>query len=109
MPICPAYPRYNKFGLDGLKDLEHPPKKTILTSDELTIIDEILKKSPYDAGLNYNNCTGKLLVKWIGLNFNKKISLGTAYNIFIRLNCSKTRAKKLSSKINKETLTNFRE
>ena len=91
MPICPAYPRYNKFGLDGLKDLEHPPKKTILTSDELTIIDEILKKSPYDAGLNYNNCTGKLLVKWIGLNFNK------------------TRAKKLSSKINKETLTNFRE
>ncbi|WP_050816276.1 helix-turn-helix domain-containing protein [Clostridium sp. DL-VIII] len=38
--------RYNKFGLEGLKDLEHAPKKTILTSDELAIVDNILKESP---------------------------------------------------------------
>ncbi len=101
--------RYNKFGLNGLKDLEQPPKKTILTSDELAIVDDVLKESPYNASLNYNNWTGELLVKWIDLNFNKKVSLGTAYNIFIRLNYSKTRDKKLSNKISKETLTNFRE
>ena len=101
--------RYNKFGLEGLKDLEQPPKKTILTSDELAIVDNILKESPYNAGLNYNNWTGELLVNWVSLNFNKKISLGTAYNIFSRLNYSKTRAKKSSNKIDKETLTNFRE
>ena len=101
--------RYNKFGLNGLKDLEHPPKKTILTSDESAIVDDILKESPHSSGLNYNNWTGELLVKWISLNLNKKISLGTAYNIFFRLNYSKTRAKKLSNKIDKETLNNFRE
>jgi transposase len=100
--------RYNKFGLNGLKDLEHPPKKTILTSDESAIVDDILKESPHNSGLNYNNWTGELLVKWISLNLNKKISLGTAYNIFFRLNYSKTRAKKLSNKIDKETLNNIR-
>ncbi|WP_270564305.1 hypothetical protein [Clostridium beijerinckii] len=50
-----------------------------------------------------------LLVNWVSLNFNKKISLCTAYNIFSILNYSKIRAKKLSNKICKETLTNFRE
>lgn len=101
--------RYNKFGLEGLKDLEHPPKKTILIPNELAIVDSILKESPHNSGLNYNNWTGELLVKWININFNKKISLGTAYNILSRLNYSKTRAKKLSNKIDKEILTNFRE
>ncbi|MGL5244594.1 MAG: IS630 family transposase [Sarcina sp.] len=101
--------RYNKFGLEGLKDLKLPPKKTILTSKELNIIDNALMKSPRELGLNYNNWTGEILVKWVELKFNKKISIGTAYNIFKKLKYSKTRAKKLSKRADSKTLNNFRE
>ncbi|MPQ42957.1 IS630 family transposase [Clostridium tarantellae] len=101
--------RYNKFGLEGLKDIKHPPKETILNTQELNIIDDALTKSPRESGLNYNNWTGELLVKWISLKFDKKISIGTAYNIFKQLNYSKTRAKKSSKKADEETLNKFRE
>ncbi|MGL5245390.1 MAG: IS630 family transposase [Sarcina sp.] len=101
--------RYNKFGLEGLKDLTLPPKKTILSDEEFNIIDDALIKCPRESGLNYNNWTGEILVKWINLKFNKKISIGTAYNIFKKLKYSKTRAKKLSKRADSETLNKFRD
>lgn len=101
--------RYNKFGLDGLKDLPHPPKKFIISENEMKMIDKILMGSPREAGLNFNNWTGELLNEWIKINFNKEISLKTVYNIFKRLNFTKTRAKKVSKKADIETLNTFRE
>ena len=100
--------RYNKHGLSGLKDTPHPLKDTILTDDELNEIDKVLSVSPRDNGLNYSNWTGNLLTIWIEKEFNKVISLGTAYNIFHRLNFSKTRPKKMSAKVDNDALEDFR-
>ena len=99
--------RYNKAGLAGLKDIPHPPKKNILTNDELKEIDKALSSSPRNAGLNFSNWTGQLIVSFVKNKFNKTIALGTAYNILHRLNYSKTRPKKTDKRVNKETLENF--
>ena len=101
--------RYNKSGFLGLKDIPHPLKDTILTNDELNEIDKALSKSPRDNGLNYSNWTGHILTIWIEKKFNKVISIGTAYNLFQRLNYSKTRPKKMSAKVDKDTLEHFRQ
>lgn len=101
--------RYNKFGLSGLEDIPHPPKDTILTDDELNEIDKALLSSPRDNGLNYSNWTGNLLTIWIKEKYNKVISLGTSYNILHKLDYSKTRPKKMSAKVDKDTLEDFRD
>lgn len=101
--------RYNKFGLSGLKDIPHPPKNTLFTDNELNEIDKVLHVPPRDNGLNYSNWTGTLLALWIKENFNKVISLGTAYNLFHQLDYSKTRPKKMSAKVDKNTLEEFRD
>ncbi|MFL0194803.1 IS630 family transposase [Clostridium sp. WILCCON 0269] len=101
--------RYNKFGLSGLKDIPHPPKNTILSDEELKEIDKDLSQSPRDNGLEYSNWTGNLLVAMVKNQFNKIISLGTAYNILHKLNYSKTRPKKMDKRVDKETLENFRD
>ena len=87
--------RYNKLGFLGLKDIPNPLKDTILTNDELNEIDKVLSKSPRDNGLNYSNWTGNILTIWIEKKFGKVISIGTAYNLFQRLNYSKTPPKEI--------------
>jgi transposase len=96
--------RYNKFGLVGLKDIPHPPKETILTNDELKVVDKALSSSPRDVGLNSSNWTGWLVVSFVKKKFNKTIAISTAYNILHQLSYSKTRPKKTDKRVNKETL-----
>lgn len=59
--------------------------------------------------MNYNNCTAKLLVKFVKNNFSKVISVNTAYNTLHKLNYSKTRCKKISGKAKEEDLEKFKE
>lgn len=101
--------RYNTFGLQGLKDIPHPSRDTILTDDEIIEVDKALSVSPRDNGLNYSNWTGNLLTMWVKNKFNKTISLGTAYNLLHQLNFSKTRPKKMSAKVDKAILEGFRD
>lgn len=101
--------RYNASGLRGLEDMPHPEPEYILTESEMREIDEALKKSPKESGMEVNNWRGWVLVSYIKKQFKKEIKIGTSYNILHRLNYSKTRAKKQNKKRNLEEAEEFRE
>lgn len=101
--------RYNTFGLDGLKDAEYGHRPSILSDNELLQIDKALSKSPRENNLNYNNWTSKLLVEFVRINFSKSISVNTALSTIHKLNYSKTCSKKMSGKVNKQALEDFRD
>jgi len=72
-------------------------------------LDEALKKSPKEAGMEVANWRGKILVEYIKKRFQKTIKIGTSYKIFHRLRYSKTRAKKQNKNRNPEEAEEFRE
>jgi transposase len=101
--------RWNATGVRGLEDIPHPEPEYILTEEEMREIDEALKNSPKESGMEVNNWRGWVLVAYIKKRYNKEIKLGTAYNIFHRLGYSKTRAKKQNKKRDPEEAEEFRE
>jgi hypothetical protein len=68
-----------------------------------------LSSSPRAVGLNYSNWTGCLITLFVKGEFDKVITLGTAYNIIHNLNYSKTRPKKVDKRVNKKILNDFRD
>ena len=101
--------RYNRRGANGLKDLSRPGGEPSLSEEELREVDQVVQKTPREAGMEVNNWKGRILVEWIYRSFNKKVSLQTAYNILHKLNFSKTRAKRQNKKADPEAAEEFRE
>ena len=101
--------RWNGRGYEGLRDIPHPEVETKMTEAEMVEIDKALRKSPRDVGIDRSNWTAPILMEYIWKRFGKKISDGTAYNIFRRLKYTKTRPKKQNKKVNKEEAEKFRE
>jgi transposase len=101
--------RWNRRGYEGLRDIPHPEVERLMTDLEMVEIDGALKKSPRDVGIERSNWTAPILMVYVEQQYNKKISQSTAYNIFRRLNYTKTRPKKQNKKMNPEAAEEFRE
>jgi len=97
--------RYNRKGLSGLKNVPRPGMERKITEKEMREIDDILKKTPKEAGMEVNNWRGWVLQKWIAKQLNKEVTVQTCYNILHRLKYSKTRAKKQNKKRDPEQAT----
>ena len=100
--------RWNRRGYEGLRDIPHPKVERMMTDSEMVEIDKALKKSPRAAGIERSNWSAPVLMKYIDNQFRKKISESTAYNIFRRLNYTKTRPKKQNKKADPEKAEEFR-
>jgi len=100
--------RWNRRGYEGLRDIPHPEVERIMTEAEMVEIDKILKQSPRKIGIARSNWTAPILTEYVKKQYNKKISRGTAYNIFHRLNYTKTRPKKQNKKADPEKAEEFR-
>ena len=101
--------RWNRRGYEGLRDIPHPESECIMTDVEMVEIDKALGQSPRAAGIERSNWTAPILMSYIEREYSKKISQSTAYNIFHRLNYTKTRPKKQNKKMNPEAAEEFRE
>lgn len=101
--------RWNRRGNEGLRDTPHPEVERMMTELEMLEIDKVLKKSPRDVGIERSNWTAPILMSYIEREYAKKISQSTAYNIFHRLNYTKTRPKKQNKKMDAEAAEEFRE
>lgn len=101
--------RWNRGGYEGLRDIPHPEVERIMEADEMAEIDKALRSSPRNVEIERSNWTAQILIEYIKKRFNKKISEGTAYNIFRRLNYTKTRPKKQNKKAAPEKAEEFRE
>lgn len=100
---------YNAKGIRGLEDMPHPEPEYILTDSEMREVDEALKKTPKESGIEVNNWRGWVLVEYVKKQLNKVIKIGTAYKILHRLKYSKTRAKKQNKKRDPKAAEKFRE
>jgi transposase len=99
--------RYNKRGYEGLRDIAHPEVEKIMSEAEMQVLDQLLKKSPREIGIERSNWTAPILVECVKKRFNKVISRSTAYNLFHRLRYTKTRPKKQSKKAAPEKAEEF--
>jgi len=64
--------RYNISGIRGLEDIPHPKQECIVNEEEMRELDEALKKSPKEAGMEVANWRGKILVECIKKRFQKQ-------------------------------------
>jgi transposase len=101
--------RFNKFGLEGLKDLPKPIKEPKLSKEQLNKVDEIFGKCPRESGLDFNNWTIPLLTQWIKDTFNIEYSESNVYKIVEKLNYSKIRPRKRDKRVNQQALEDFKE
>jgi transposase len=101
--------RFNKLGLEGLKNLPKPIKESKLSKEQLQKVDEVFGKSPRESGLDFNNWTIALLTQWIKDTFNIEYSESNVYKIVEKLNYSKIRPRKRDKRVNQEVLDEFKE
>jgi transposase len=65
--------RFEKSGLAGLREGEHPGRPQRLNPEQVTKINRILRQTPRDAGLSQNLWDGKSLSAWIEREYGIRI------------------------------------
>jgi transposase len=100
--------RWNRRGYEGLRDIPHPEVERMMTGAEMAEINMVLKRSPRDIGIERSNWSARILMEYVSRTYSKSISQSTAYNIFHRLNYTKTRPKKKNKKADPEKAEEFR-
>lgn len=78
--------RFEKEGLNGLKDRKGRGRKALLSHERLSRIRSlILKEAPSDYGLNSEKWTGPLLTQWINQECGIKYQKAQIYNLLKRI------------------------
>ena len=81
--------RFEKEGLQGLKDKPGRGRKSRLSVEQCAQLTELLtKKSPQDYQYNTDTWTGPLLIDWINNHFNITFKKAQIYNIIRSLGFS---------------------
>lgn len=81
--------RFEKEGLQGLKDKPGRGRKSRLSVEQCVQLTELLtEKSPQDYQYNIDTWTGPLLIDWINKHFNITFKKAQIYNIIRSLGFS---------------------
>ena len=101
--------RFEKEGLDGLKDKEGRGRKDRLTLIQKQEIIMVLKNElPTKYGYNTATWTGPLLINWIKKEFKIEYKKAQIYNIIKSLGFSYQKGKGIFPEANKEKQENFK-
>ncbi|WP_255696573.1 helix-turn-helix domain-containing protein [Solitalea lacus] len=74
--------RYEKEGIEGLKDRKGRGRRSALSEDQLKRIKSlVLLESPNQHGLSLEKWTGPLLVKWIKNEYGLEYQKAQVYNL----------------------------
>jgi transposase len=109
--ICQFVKRYNKQGIEGLKDKPKPGRKPRLTPGQLAELKRIvLTESPEQHGFNSSTWTAPMLVKWVENNCNVTYSDDNIYLLLKnKLGLSHRKGKGFYPEANKDLRKNFSE
>lgn len=78
--------RFEKQGLEGLKDRKGRGRKALLSNENLDRIRSlILNESPLSHGLNSKKWTGPLLTQWIKQQYGIEYKKAQIYNLLKRI------------------------
>ncbi len=101
--------RFEKEGLEGLKDKEGRGRKdrlTLIQKQEITMVLE--NELPTKYGYNTATWTGPLLINWIKKEFKIEYKKAQIYNIIKTLGFSYQKGKGIFPEANKEKQENFK-
>lgn len=101
--------RFEKEGLDGLKDKEGRGRKDKLTLIQKQQLAMVLKDElPIKYGFNTATWTGPLLINWIKKEYRIEYKKAQIYNIIKALGFSYQKGKGIFPEANKEKQENFK-
>lgn len=94
--------RYNSMGLSGLYDTPNPGRPGRLSAEIIEEINQILRKSPKDAGLACAIWDGKSLSHWLGKKKDIQLGARQCQRIFRQLNFHFRKPRPQSAKADSE-------
>ena len=77
--------RFERRGLAGLREGEHPGRPQRLSTEQVAKINAILRQTPRDAGLGQNLWDGKALSAWIERKYGGSLGVRQCQRLFRRL------------------------
>ena len=102
--------RFEKEGIEGLKDKEGRGRKSRLTPDQRESLSLLLTtKTPLDYGYNGSTWTGPLLTDWIKNKWGISYKKTQIYNIIKSLGFSYQKSKGYYPEADKERQEQFKE
>lgn len=86
--------RFEKEGLNGLRDKAGRGRKSKLTEQQINTLKSILnEKTPLDYGYNSATWNGSILIEWVKANFSIEYKKTQIYNILKTLGFTYQKAK----------------
>jgi transposase len=102
--------RFEKEGIEGLKDKAGRGRKAGLDGSQLERIKTLLlKESPADHGFNTATWTGPLLIAWIKQQYGLEYKKAQIYNIIHSLGLSYQKGKGIFPEADQEKRETFKE
>lgn len=102
--------RFDKEGLEGLKDKPGRGRKSQLTSEQLNRIKDLLEKeSPLNHGYNTNTWTGPILIEWVKKEYDITYKKAQIYNIMKLIGLSYQKARGVYPEADPEAQNEFKE
>lgn len=101
--------RFEKEGIEGLRDKPGRGRKASLTEEQRYRIKELLKQPPADYGYNTSTWTGPMVIEWISKNFGIEYKKAQIYNIIKQLGFSYQKGKGIFPETDKEKQEVFKE
>jgi transposase len=101
--------RFEKEGIEGLKDKKGRGRKERLTLNQKQSISNLLKnESPTQYGFNTETWTGPLLIIWIKKEFNIEYKRSQIYNIIKSIGFSYQKGKGVFPEADKQKQEDFK-
>ena len=102
--------RFEKEGIDGLKDKKGRGRKSKLDTGHLTTVKNLLlKESPVSYGFNTATWTGPMLIDWIKKQYGFEYKKAQIYNIIKSLGFSYQKGKGIFPEANEQKQETFKE
>jgi transposase len=99
--------RFNADGLDGLVPEFRGQPGTLLSTEELTQLRQVVQRPPRAVGLKTGTWTGRAVVAFVKRTFGKRISTATARRYLQRLGFRRKRPRKRFTKADPEAQRSF--
>ena len=102
--------RFDKEGLEGLRDKPGRGRKSLLSLEQRTRLAGLIgEESPLDYGYNTDTWTGPLLIDWIANHFNITYKKAQIYNIIKSLGFSYQKSKGIYPEADPEAQQAFKD
>ena len=101
--------RFEKEGIEGLKDKEGRGRKALLNDQQRREVHKLLNEGPEGYGFNTSTWTGPMLIEWIKNNYGIEYKKAHIYNIIKSLGFTYQKGKGIFPETDKDKQEDFKE